>query len=721
MLRRIILLCIALILITVMFLSVSFSEELSITTDIANKIKLEPDYAPGMVTVLYGSDLEARGVHSAWEALGMIPGMLPSIERNGISDTTVRGATRAIDSNDIKIMLNGVPLTTPIGPSPAANMPMVLIERIEVIRGPGSHLFGEFACFGVVNIVTYGYDNYLKYKFLENILSEQNAPTSVNLSSSKEAAPDFTIIRDTRIFGRAGSYDTWLGGGMTSFYIPKYDLNLSLNLGGMKTDGADMTSGNDTLYGRGQGVISNAPGPANEDMDYRSGIFTLNYRDFFLNAHYLKSGQGDFFGMNYALPLPEDKIILKAKQWGITTGHKFDFTGTLTSDFKVGFQKQRLEVDNTYLYPYGFFLNPLITYQNGMIYGVNYEERRYDGELNFVWKGWEDHTSLLGLAFMKIEQENARLETNFDTVFPYWPLDHTATTYGPDFGFDDLERSVYSLIFQDYFEFNDDLAFTTGFRYDYYSDVGKHFSPRLAAVYRMTDKHIFKAQYAGAFSPPRFTHMYSDTMITSPNHDLNSEIFDTYEFSYIFKQIRTSFRSTLFYSNIDDIIREEKIEGRVQFQNSGEARLQGVELEFEQGLIPDALELEANLSYVDTDESGHDIAESANWLANVGLMYQPHHMLALNLQYRYVGERNREIHDERPGLDEYHTIDITANIFNLIIEGLTLRAGIKNLFDEDVRYPAPMDQFLSNPPHPSYPDDYPRPGRTWWVQVCHTF
>jgi len=65
-------------------------------------------------------------------------------------------------------------------------------------------------------------------------------------------------------------------------------------------------------------------------------------------------------------------------------------------------------------------------------------------------------------------------------------------------------------------------------------------------------------------------------------------------------------------------------------------------------------------------------------------------------------------------------VDVTARVFNFGYRGLTLRAGIKNLFNKDSRFPALLDNNVS-PPLPSYPGDYPQPGREAWAELAYNF
>ena len=149
------------------------------------------------------------------------------------------------------------------------------------------------------------------------------------------------------------------------------------------------------------------------------------------------------------------------------------------------------------------------------------------------------------------------------------------------------------------------------------------------------------------------------------------------------------------------------------YTNSGGARLTGGELEWEQSLLP-SLKLDGNISYADTDvkDTGDPVPKTANLLANIGLSYEVFNNLFINTQYRYVGRRNREPQDTRSKLDAFHTVDVTVSLFNLFKDGLTLRAGIKNILDGDVRYAAPMN---------TYSEDYPQSSQLWWTELSNEF
>ena len=244
-------------------------------TDIAIKSQLlDADYSPGLVSLLRGEDLAARGVHTVAEALNLVPGLDIAIDNTGGATPIVRGIGGVLTtfSGKLKFMLNGVnanPTQTASNQAILA-IPIEQVERIEIIRGPGSAIYGEYAYSGVINVIT--------------------------------------RKQGKRVFARYASFDTLSGGGVFSYASPQ-DLHLSLNVAGWKTNGGDVQAGEDALFGLSQGSVSNAPGPSNEAQDNLSAIFSLNYRGFSLLTQYSDLGRGDFFGIANNLP-PTPKRVL---------------------------------------------------------------------------------------------------------------------------------------------------------------------------------------------------------------------------------------------------------------------------------------------------------------------------------------------------------------------------------------------------------------------------
>jgi outer membrane receptor for ferrienterochelin and colicin len=124
-------------------------EDLSVLT-IASRRAEPAEQAPAVAQVITKEDLERNGVRTLGEALSMLPGFYMSPREWG-TQPYLRGV-----SNSILFLYDSVPLTSDntktINPMDE-ELSLGPIERIEVIRGPGSVLWGPDAFAGIVNIV----------------------------------------------------------------------------------------------------------------------------------------------------------------------------------------------------------------------------------------------------------------------------------------------------------------------------------------------------------------------------------------------------------------------------------------------------------------------------------------------------------------------------------------------------------------------------------------
>jgi len=107
---------------------------------------------PQAVTVLDGADLRARGVSFLSDALEEVPGV--RVVRTGSIGATTSVFMRGGNSNFVKVMLDGVPLNEPGGRFDFGSLTLENIERIEVVRGPSSVLYGSDAVSGVIQLFT---------------------------------------------------------------------------------------------------------------------------------------------------------------------------------------------------------------------------------------------------------------------------------------------------------------------------------------------------------------------------------------------------------------------------------------------------------------------------------------------------------------------------------------------------------------------------------------
>lgn len=125
-------------------------------TDLATRTRENADYVPGIVSVLTAEEARALGARSALDAIALLPGIEVNRDTDGAATLRVRGIDAFFNSGNVKILVDGLDTSYSVAARNSATllMPLQLVERVEVIRGPGSAVFGDYALNGLVNIVT---------------------------------------------------------------------------------------------------------------------------------------------------------------------------------------------------------------------------------------------------------------------------------------------------------------------------------------------------------------------------------------------------------------------------------------------------------------------------------------------------------------------------------------------------------------------------------------
>jgi vitamin B12 transporter len=201
---------------------------------------------PASVTVLQGADLRARGVTSVVDALREVPGV--AIARSGSFQGVTSVFTRGGQSTYTKVLVDGVPMNQPGGFFDWSTLSTDNVERIEIVRGPSSVVWGSDAVTGVVNIIT---------------RSGRGGP---RMMASARAGTYGTIDAETQLShaSAAATYSIGLAQHHTSGI---YDFNNA--------------NGSTVFSGRADGAI-------NEKTD---GSFAVRYTDNV--AHYPTDGSGN--------------------------------------------------------------------------------------------------------------------------------------------------------------------------------------------------------------------------------------------------------------------------------------------------------------------------------------------------------------------------------------------------------------------------------------------
>ena len=118
----------------------------------ATRYPVAADSVAATVTVLRGDDLRARGIRFVGDALRQVPGA--HLVQGGPYGAAASLFVRGGESDYVKVLVDGVPVNQPGGFYDFASLTTDNVERIEVLRGPGSVLYGSDAISGVIQIVT---------------------------------------------------------------------------------------------------------------------------------------------------------------------------------------------------------------------------------------------------------------------------------------------------------------------------------------------------------------------------------------------------------------------------------------------------------------------------------------------------------------------------------------------------------------------------------------
>ena len=637
-------------------------------TEIATKTKLNVDFVPGVVSVIKGSELQNLGITNLSNYnLNMVSNI------DNIED--IRGIGGNYGFGKIKLLINSKTISTSLtglGGLPA--IPTAIIDRVEIIRGAGSAIYGENAYSGVVNIIT-----------------------------KKEAN---NIFGDYTYFSSENSAQ---GAGVNAF-IEDSDLKINLNLYRQSSDGIDTTITKDaSFYLTGEEISKKfEKNSANSFVNME-----LNYKDFIFALNYMVVKNGEQEGKTGILPPNDGHLNYDEETVNIELKKKFDIA-EIEFIPKIGYFSFNQDNDDMHLYPNGFIDNEQQEYPQGWTVTPIFKEEKYYAGFDSFYE-WQNHKFLLGTEFFYTKMSEVMYKSNID---PLTNEDYHKTisfTGEKNILKDNISRESKAIYVQDEWSITEPLTITMGIRYDNYNDVGNSINPRIAGVYRVNDKNILKMQYAKAFRPPTFFQMYlQNNPVYKTSDDMKPEDIDTYELSYIYNSYLDIFRTTLFNSKLENLIAYDPVTTLTDNINKIETR--GIEIEYIKH-YKDFLKLNTNISFVDTKDkaTNNELVGVADILGNLMLTFNlssnPSFDKTLTLWYQYIGKKPRSENDIRDDMKAQHLINASLS-FNNLTDNLSVKFGIRDILDEGLFYPS--NAFTLH-------NDLPYENRSAWASLNYKF
>lgn len=131
-----------------------FAEEAQVVT--ASRIPQAAHQAPATIYALTGEDLAHSGASTLWDMLRSVPGLDVVTFRTFHGTVSIRGLNKSLNSRTLVLVDGRSSMAASVDYSFWENLPVLLeeVERIEVVEGPASALYGANALNGVINIVT---------------------------------------------------------------------------------------------------------------------------------------------------------------------------------------------------------------------------------------------------------------------------------------------------------------------------------------------------------------------------------------------------------------------------------------------------------------------------------------------------------------------------------------------------------------------------------------
>ncbi|HWD90755.1 MAG TPA: TonB-dependent receptor [Verrucomicrobiae bacterium] len=123
----------------------------------ASKFEQKAAEAPASTTVITSEDIKRYGYRTLGDALSSVPGFYVSYDRN-YQFLGARGVNLGDYNSRILLLVNGHRINSDLTDGAFIDTAFILdldlIDRIEIVRGPGSVLYGDNAFFGVINVIT---------------------------------------------------------------------------------------------------------------------------------------------------------------------------------------------------------------------------------------------------------------------------------------------------------------------------------------------------------------------------------------------------------------------------------------------------------------------------------------------------------------------------------------------------------------------------------------
>ncbi|MET0357520.1 MAG: TonB-dependent receptor [Cellvibrio sp.] len=659
------------------------------------------DKAPATASVIYAAEIEAMGARNLDEILATMPGLHVGLSALSRLDSvySIRGIHTGFNSQ-VLLLINGVPVQSTLqgGHPTMFRMPSASIARVEVMRGPGSAIYGADAYAGVINVIT------------------------------KDAAD----IEGTNIGARGGSFgsrEAWLqsAGNWGS-------IGVALDMAYQETDGdssrhvsADFQTALDASMNT---KASLAPGALSTRYQIWDTHLAFSGERWQVNLwNWLSTDAGVGAGAAQALDMDghDDNHLMMAD-----ATYKFGASGDAWDNSLRLYYLYSDHLTEFNLFPAGTrlpigsdgninFAKPagVVAFPDGLLGNPGQTTKDTGVEFISIFNGWEFHRIRLSVgtrhqSLHAFETKNFGLGV-IDGTQPIVSGKVTDVTHTPFVFLSDGSRDAHFLSAQDEWTLRQDLTLTAGVRYDDYSDFGGTTNPRVALVWAANDNLTTKLLYGSAFRAPSFSDLgQKNNPVSLGNPELSPEKNNTLEWAFNYRlnpNMQTTL--TLFRYQASDMIEFITDSNGLTktAQNARDQDGKGYELEFSwQPVSQFRLSTSYSQQEATDAKTGTDIPDAPGRQVKLNANWEFSENWFFNTQAEWVADRARAVTDMRPEIDNYTWVNLTLRAKD-ILPSLDLTLAVRNATDADAREPS--SGRIAN--------DYPLESRSGWLELNYSF
>lgn len=636
---------------------------------------------PGVTTIITAEDIRNSSANTLAELLQGVAGLHVAFGsgRNTNPQFIIRGISSTYQAQTL-VMVNGKAITSNVRGDQQyiwGTYPIKAIQRIEVLRGPGSAVHGANAVSGIINIITHDY------------MSVEGAEFGVSFGSFNETSlwyiDKFKIKNWKFSFSaeriESDGYAPVLGYDFQSFLDDIYDEIYSH--GGLDFNPADASLAHIPMN-MGYEVIDAWLNGSNGKWH-----FDLGYQE--------RKNIGT--GLNSVGVVTPDESLASTRYFFKAERKPYKFIGNTLFSYNLSYTQSVQDVGDGYkFFPEGAFAG---SFPDGLIGTPKFTDSIFEVQATIHKSLTENSKLALGVGYNYIDVFNISETKNFTgnrTPNPGGVIDDV-TGDSEQIFLPEKSRELSFAFFESVNYLSDEVELILGARFDSYSDVSSVLSPRMAVVWHPYHSLSFKYLYGESFRSPTFHELYMENNpAVRGNPNLAPEELASHELSMEYSLNKNDqFSLSIYRFNLNNYIDYRPIPGDVfeQADNMGGFEGSGIELEFTKRIVKD-LYLTGNYSIariIDSSDCLQMKGQPKTKCVNMGNFPEKEVLVGFDwfltdrlmsgVDIHYLGDKYQYNMNGSPRTDSRILVD--AFVEHTFVDKLKVKLSVINLLNDETK------------------------------------